>query len=199
MTREISTIAGRNLAIRLCIVFAFIPLTPALVHAVIRIQATRHDPLAAFVAYFDEDVSNTAPQLMKIAHRDPAFHEAFLERSKRAYLKGGWIEVNAALYPFLESHVALYADNPQVLRLANAHRDLLTTLQHSHGMQACKTLGLAARTGPTLRYDADFMRSLVRELEAIIAEGGDIKPNVAPWVRPSSQEMLTMWQALRDG
>jgi tetratricopeptide (TPR) repeat protein len=110
------------------------------------------DPVAAFAARFDADVAQTAPHLMRIAQQDPAFHQALAERGRQAFAAGGWAAVNAALFPFMESRLGVYADDAHVRTLASAHFDAIAHLHDDPSR--CRELGLAPRTSPTLPFDA---------------------------------------------
>jgi len=155
------------------------------------------DPMAAFAARFDADVAQTAPQLMRIAQQDPAFHQSLAERSKQAFAAGGWSAVNAALFPFLESRLGVYADDAQLRSLASAHFDAIAHLHDDPSR--CRELGLAPRTSPTLPFDAPYMSSLVRAVWATVERGAQAKQTGRVWQPPDQATMWADWEMLLQG
>jgi hypothetical protein len=142
---------------------------------------------------FDRSLSGNA-LAASIARRDPGLREIFLHQTEPAFNKGGWRAANAALDMSLAANVLVYADDEHIVAVRRAYLVVFEKLKDAPA--ACKAFALAGSRKdefPDARQEID---ALVAAEHAAEENGIDRRLHGVKWIRPSQEQVLTIWQSI---
>jgi hypothetical protein len=149
-----------------------------------------------FTAVFDLNLMSV-PVQRDAVRDDPALHRLLLERTREAYLKGGWPAADDALRVVINQHVVVYADDTHILRLARAYHAAM--VHFARNPAVCQRYGLTSYDKADFQTAEEETRIVEDAMQAAIADGARRRREGVKWSSPTHDTSKTALLATMQG